>query len=71
MPSDYNTIYLIGAKVVGGDSWSVDGKPFSSRDDADNEAEARTIKSGIEHYVFKAIAYYTQDAITASRSYFV
>ncbi|MBE3109355.1 MAG: hypothetical protein IMZ46_02405 [Acidobacteria bacterium] len=71
MPRDYNTVYLIGTKVVDGDSWNVDGKPFSSKDDADNEAEARTVKSGIEHYVFKAVTYYTQDEITASRSYFV
>jgi hypothetical protein len=70
MPTDYNTVYLIGTKVAGGDSWNVCGKPFSSKDDADNEAEARTIKSGIEHYVFKSVSYYTQAQITASRSYF-
>lgn len=68
---DYNTVYLIGVKIVGGDSWNVDGKPFALKGDADNEAEARTIKSGLEHYVFKAVSYYTQDAITASRSYFI
>jgi hypothetical protein len=71
MPQDYNTVYLIGTKIVGGDSWNVDGKPFGFKDEADSEAQARTIKSGIEHYIFKAVAYYTQDTITASRSYFV
>jgi hypothetical protein len=71
MPQDYNTVYLIGTKVAGGDSWNVDGKPFILKGDADNEAEARTIKSGIEHYVFRSVAYYTQDEITATRNYFV
>jgi len=61
-------VYLIGAKsVVDGETWNVDGKPFDSAQEAEEEAEARTVKSGIEHFVFKPVAYYTRDKITASR----
>lgn len=62
-------VYLIGAKsVVDGETWNVDGKPFDSAQEAEEEAEARTVKSGIEHFVFKPVAYYTRDKITASRN---
>jgi hypothetical protein len=61
-------VYLIGTKVVYGETWNVDGQPFDSASLAETAAEARTVKTGIEHFVFKPVAYYSRNEITASRN---
>jgi hypothetical protein len=70
MPRDYNNVYLVGTKTTDGTGWIIDQKPFSSEKDAEAEAEARTIKSGVDHYVFASASYYVQDRVTATKNYF-
>jgi hypothetical protein len=70
MPRDYNNVYLVGTKTIDSTHWIIDQKPFSSEKDAETEAEARTIKSGVDHYVFAPASCYTQDRVTATKNYF-
>jgi len=70
MSRDYNNVYLIGTKTVDGLGYIIDQKPFAIEKEAEAEAEVRTIKSGVEHYVFASVSYYIQDRITATKTWF-
>jgi hypothetical protein len=70
MSRDYNNVYLIGTKTTDGTGFTIDRQPFVTEQDAETEAEARTIKSGADHFVFASATYFTQDRITATKTWF-
>jgi hypothetical protein len=70
MSRDYNNVYLIGTKTTDGLGYTIDQKPFSTEKDAEAEAEARTIKSGLDHFVFVSASYFAQDPIKATKTWF-
>ncbi|MBE3130596.1 MAG: hypothetical protein IMZ54_07750 [Acidobacteria bacterium] len=67
---DFNNVFLVGTKTPSGDGWIIDQATFSCRAEAEKEAEARTVKGGLEHHVFKSVSYYTRDEITASKTHY-
>jgi len=67
MPLDYNEIYLVGWRKNPEDQWNF-GQQFQFRTEADQNAERDTCLTGIPHYVFKAISYFTRDEITSSKT---